>query len=551
MPDPVLFVLDDDREALASVATALRRRFGADYQIMTDSRPAAALAWIEQACERGETIALVIAGVRSSETTSLDWLARVHALCPRASRCVMISYGEAGTYPLVQRALVLGQVDTYLVTPLGDPEERLYPVVSEILGAWTKVTRPRVPVLRIVGERWSPRGHELRDLLERASVPYQFFAHDEDEGRALLRQLRHTGALPAVIFRDQCLGDPTNSEIAHMLGVNTEPQGGLYDLVVIGGGPAGLATAVYGASDGLRTIVIERQVVGGQAGTSSMIRNYLGFPRGVSGAELASRAHEQAMSLGVEFLPTSEVTGLEPSGTERIVILGGRTTARARAVVVATGVTYNRLEIEGVEALLGKGVFYGSSTAEAPACCDGTVFIVGGGNSAGQAATHLARYAPSVTVLVRGDALTMSDYLVRQMERTARIQVRLNTEIVRAEGAHRLEALQLRNNVSGATERVWGAALFVLIGAGPHTSWLSKAVQRDETGHILTGTSVVRGSAGEPRWPEERAPHPLETSLPGVFAAGDVRYRSPRGVAAAVADGALAVRSVSEYLAVE
>jgi thioredoxin reductase (NADPH) len=549
MPELVLFVVDDDHEALAAMGAALQRRFGADYRIVTNSSASAGLAWLEEAGRLGETVPLIIAGLQTSQMTSLEWLARAHELCPRASRCVLVGYGEGTTYPLIRRALALGQVDTYLETPLGDPEDRLYPVVTEILCAWAKLTRPRVPVLRIVGERWAFRSHELRDLLERASVPYQFFSHEDADGRALLRQLRHSGPLPAVIFRDQCLADPSNGEIARMLGVATQPEGGLYDLIVIGGGPAGLAAAVYGASDGMRTLVIERQVVGGQAGTSSLIRNYLGFPRGVSGAELAARAHEQAMSLGVEFLPITEVTGLQTSGAERIVVLGERTTARARAVVVATGVSYNRLEIEGVDDLLGKGVFYGAATAEAPACCDQPVFVVGGGNSAGQAAAHLSRYAPAVTLIVRGDSLTMSDYLVKQLERTATVRVRLNTEIVRAEGKHHLETLALKDTVTGATERLSATALFVLIGAGPHTAWLANTLQRAENGYILTGSSVVRGAAGEPPWPEEWPPHQLETSLPGVFAAGDVRYRSPRGVAAAVADGALAARSIYEYLA--
>jgi thioredoxin reductase (NADPH) len=548
MREPILFVVDEDPEARAAVAAALDRRFGADYRILTEASPGAALERLGTACQQGEPVALVLAGVSTAEMTGLDWLARVHDLCPRAARCALISYGEGPTYPVVRRALVLGQLDSYMLKPIGDPEDRLYPIVSEMLGSWARATRPRVPVLRIVGDGWAHRSHELRDLMERASVPYQFCAHDAAEGRRLLAERGHAGPLPAVIFRDQCLADPTDGEVARMLGAGTHPMGGLYDLLVIGAGPAGLAAAVYGASDGMRTLVVERQVAGGQAGTSFMIRNYLGFPRGITGAELAARAHEQAISLGAEFLLTRGVAGVAAHDVERVVTLDDGTEIRARAVVIAAGVSYNRLQIEGLDALLGKGVYYGSSTAEAPAHAGRDVFVVGGGNSAGQAAVHLARYAATVTVLVRGGGLTMSDYLVKQIERTPNVRMRFNTEIVRAEGTGRLQALHVRDTAHDTTERLAAAALFVLIGAGPHTDWLDKTVQRDERGHVLTGRHIVRDAAATPAWPLERAPLTLETSLPGVFAAGDVRHNSPRGVAAAVADGATASRSVFEYL---
>jgi thioredoxin reductase (NADPH) len=539
MTEPILFLTHGDPETLAALATALERRFGPDYRVIADGDLDAALTALRDACERGAPVALVIAG-------SLDWLAAAQDCCPTAARCVVVGYGEGESYAPVRRALMLGRVESFVLTPLGDPEERLYPVVGEILSRWSRAARPRVPIVRIVGDRWARRSHELKDLLERASVPYEFHAHESREGRRLLERAGHTGGFPAVMFRDRCLADPSNVEVARMLGAGTHAEGGLYDLAVIGGGPAGLSAAVYGAADGLRTIVIERQVVGGQAGSSSMIRNYLGFPRGITGAELATRAQEQALSLGVEFLLTSEVTGLEADGAERIVLLAEGTEVRARAVIIATGVSYNRLDLEGADALHGKGVFYGGATAEAPALVGRDVFIVGGGNSAGQAATHLARYAASVTVLVRR-SLTMSGYLVRQIRQMPNIEIRLDTELIGVAGRSCLEAVRVRSSVSGATEELPAAAVFVMIGAGPHTGWLEKIVQRDERDHILTGRHVSRDPEAAPEWPEAREPYTLETSLPGVFAAGDVRHRSPRGVAAAVADGALAVRSLWEY----
>src|SRR5712664_111397 len=446
-------------------------------------------------------------------------------------------------------ALMLADIAASLVKPWGNPEERLYPVVSEMLGSWARTALPLPAVLRIVGERWGSRSHELRDLLARNSIPCEFLAHDSAEGERLLHEMEHTGRLPAVIFRDQVLSDPTNAEIAEMLGGRIEPEGGPYDLVIVGAGPAGLAAAVYGASDGLRTLVVESKAPGGQAGTTSMIRNYLGFPRGISGADLASRARERAVSLGAELI-TREVTGLALKLDEWIVTLEGDTAIRARAVLVATGVSYHRLDVDGLDPLVGKGVFYGPATTEAPALAGQDVFLVGAGNSAGQAATHLARYAATVTLLVRGASLSMSmsDYLIKQIGRTENIHIRLNTALVGVHGRLRLEALEVRDTVKETTDRLRAGALFVMIGAGPHTAWLAKMVQRDPQGYILTGPNVIRDASGEPSWRLARAPYALETSLPGVFAAGDVRHRATRRVSAAVADGAIAVRSIWEYL---
>jgi len=550
MHEPIVFVIDRDPDILKCIAGALERRFGADYQILTECSPTAALARLGQACGNGEEVALVIADIWTSEMSGLEWLERAREACPRAARCVLVGWGDQDGFAQVRRALVTGQVETFLIRPCTDPEERLYPVVSEILGRWARANRPPVaPVLRIIGERWSRRCHEIRDLLERAGIAYDFRPNDSDAGRQILEEVGHTGPLPAVIFGARVLGDPTNSQIAAMLGARLEPEEQDYDLVVVGAGPAGLACAVHGAANGMKTLVVERSAVGGQAGTSSMIRNYLGFPRGITGAELAAYAREQALSLGAEIIVTRGVVGLATDGGDKIVTLEGGRDVRTRSVIIATGVSYNRLEVPGINSLIGKGVFYGTGASEAAAFVCKDVFVVGGGNSAGQAAVHLSRYASKVSLIVRGPELTMSDYLVRQIERTPSITVRLNARIVRAEGGSRLETLEIADSASRTTERVKAAALFVLIGAGAHTEWLKGALQRADHGYVMTGRHVNLGIGGEPEWDLDRRPYQFETSLPGVFAVGDVRHQAPRGVTAAVYEGTTAVWSAREYLA--
>ncbi|HKC96632.1 MAG TPA: FAD-dependent oxidoreductase [Methylomirabilota bacterium] len=552
MHEPIIFVIDRDPDILKCIAGALERRFGADYKVLTECSPTAALARLGEACGRGEQVALVIADIWTSEMSGLEWLERAREACPKAARCVLVGWGDYKGFAQVRRALVTGQVETFLIRPCTDPEERLYPVVGEILGRWARAHRPPVaPVLRIIGERWSKRCHEIRDLLERAGIAYDFRPNDSEGGQQILEEVGHTGALPAVIFGAQALGNPTNSEIAAMLGARLDPEEEAYDLLVVGAGPAGLACAVHGAANGMTTLVVERSAVGGQAGTSSMIRNYLGFPRGITGAELAAYAREQAISLGAEIIVTRGVVGLRAEGRDKIVTLAGGRDVRARSVILATGVSYNRLEVDGINALIGKGVFYGTGASEAGAFVGKDVFVVGGGNSAGQAAVHLSRYASKVTLVVRGAALTMSDYLVRQIERTSCISVRYNAQIVRAHGGARLEGLEIADTASRKSERVAAAALFVLIGAGAHTDWLEGVLQRDEHGYVKTGRHVNLGIAGRPEWDEDRTPYQFETSLPGVFAVGDVRHQAPRGVTAAVYEGTTAVWSAREYLAEE
>src|SRR5262249_35453834 len=530
----------------------LERRFGADYQVLTECSPTAALARLGGACGRGEQGGLVIAGIWTSEMSGPPLLGPARAGGPQAPRCALGRLGGYEGFAQVRRALVTGQVETFLIRPCTDPEERLYPVVGEILGRWARAHRPpAAPVLRIIGERWSKRCHEIRDLLERAGIAYDFRPNDSEVGRQILQEVGHTGALPAVIFGARALGNPTNSEIAAMLGARLDPEEEMYDLLVVGAGPAGLACAVHGAANGMKTLVVERSTVGGQAGTSSMIRNYLGFPRGIPGAGRAASAGERALSLGAEIIVPRGVVGLAADGRDKVVTLAGGLDVRARSVIIATGVSYNRLEVEGVNALIGKGVFYGTGASEAAAFAGKNGFVVGGGNSAGQAAVHLARYASTVTLVVRGPELAMSDYLVRQIERTPCITVRFNAQVVRAEGGARLEALEIADSVSRKTERLAAAALFVLIGAGAHTDWLTGMLQRDEHGYVKTGRHVNLGIGGEPEWDLDRAPSQFETSLPGVFAVGDVRHQAPRGVTAAVYEGTTAVWSAREYLAEE
>jgi thioredoxin reductase (NADPH) len=447
----------------------------------------------------------------------------------------------------LQRAAALGRIDCSVVKGWVTPEEWLYPLVQEALSAWTVANRPRHVVYRIVGEQWSPRSHQLRDLLTRNGVPFEFHPAGSERGQELIRQFRiDAHRLPALVRHDgSVLHDPGDAEVAAAHGITTTTSSEVYDLAIIGAGPAGLAAAVNGASEGLRTLVVEPWSIGGQAGSSSMIRNYLGFPRGISGGQLTQRAWVQAVLFGAEFVFTQRAVGLQPRGEQRLVTLSEGGTAVGRAVIVAAGVTYRRLGIPSLDRLVGMGVFYGAPGAEAPAMAGEDVFVVGGANSAGQAALHLARFAARVTLLVRADSLaaSMSDYLVTQLRATPNVQVWLGTQVVDGRGEARLEALTVEDLRTGQRERVDATAVFVMIGAEPHTDWLGGVLRLDDRGFILTGRDVPSSA-----WPLRRAPLPFETSLPGVFAAGDVRYGSVKRVAGAAGEGAVAVGSVHQYL---
>ena len=548
---PALVIVDADPQARAVTESALARRFGPDYRVVTADAPEVGLDTLERLADRGEQVALVAADLHLPGMDGVEFLERAHVLHRGASRVLLVAMDRYHTripfseLATLQQATALGRIDFSVVKGWVTPEEWLYPQVQEALSAWTIAHRPGHVVYRIVGEQWSPRSHQLRDSLSRSSVPFEFHPVDSERGRQLIRDFGiDVQRLPALIRHDgSVLHDPSDAQVAAAHGITTRPSSEVYDLVVLGAGPAGLAAAVNGASEGLRTLVVEPWSIGGQAGSSSMIRNYLGFPRGISGAGLAHRAWEQAVLFGAEFAFTQRAVELRTRGDQRLIALSEEGTAIARAVIIAVGVTYRRLGIPALEHLVGMGVFYGAAGAEAPAMAGEEVYVVGGANSAGQAALHLARFAARVTLLVRGDSLAagMSDYLITQLQATPNVEVRLHTRVVDGHGEARLEALTVEDVGTGQRERVKVTAVFVLIGAEPHTDWLRDILQLDERGFILTGRDL-------PAWSLPRAPLPFDTSLPGVFAVGDVRYGSVKRVAGAAGEGAVAVGSVHQYM---
>jgi thioredoxin reductase (NADPH) len=549
LPRPAILVVDPD----AATATALDRRFGNDYRVVTAASAEAGLATLRDLMGQGSDVALVLAALDLPAGDGLDLLAQVRDLAPRASRALLVAMDRRGTripfdnLPALQRATALGRIDFWALKGAESPDELLYPHVQEALSGWTRANRPHHEVMRVVGDHWAPDSHTLRDMLGRNTVPFSFHAAGGAEGQRLIRDHAIDPArLPAVILRDgTVLHRPSDDDIVAALGVQSQPAGGIYDLAVLGAGPAGLTAAVYGASEGLRTLVIEPHAMGGQAGTSSMIRNYPGFPRGVSGGELAFRAWEQTLLFGAEFVFIHPAAGIAVRDGALVVTRADGGEVLARAVIVATGVDWRRLGVPALDRLIGAGVYYGAAGIEAPGMAGADVYVVGGANSAGQAALHLARFARQVTLVVRGASLEtgMSDYLVQQVAATPNIAVRLGTRVVDGRGESRLEGVVLETG-DGAREEHPAAGLFVMIGAEPRTDWLGDAVARDERGYVLTGLDIPAGA-----WPRARSPLPFETSLPGVFAVGDVRHGSVKRVAGAVGEGSVAVGSVHRYLA--
>ena len=551
----MLLVVDDEAEPLAALAEALRRRFDRDYEVRAHSSGRAGLDDLARLERAGKPVALVIADQWMPELPGVQLLGRAHEIAPGAMRALLVAWGDRSAAPAVLEGCAFGRLDNYLLKPWAPAEIHLYPLVSEFLVEWVRAHGPRMELVRVIADDPSPRAHELRHLLERNGIPHGFHAARSPEGR---RQLEETGLaaerLPVVLLLDgRALIDPSNAELSDALGVvdalgttGVAGRAPAYELAIVGAGPSGLAAAVYAASEGLRTVVIERDVIGGQAGASSLIRNYLGFPRGIAGADLAQRAFQQAWLFGAEYVLARAVSSLTAQGDKRFVHLGDGTVLRARSVIIASGARYRRLEVPSVERLVGAGVYYATGS-DARVLKGHDVFVLGAGNSAGQAVVHLAKHARRVTLLVRGERLQaqMADYLVKEIEHLANVEVRLGTEIVDAHGGSALESIVIRDRANGATRMLPAETLFVLIGAAPHTEWLAGAVARDEHGFLLTGRDL---EYAETDWPLERPPYPFETSLPGVFAAGDVRSGSSKRLASAVGEGAAVITYVHEHL---
>src|SRR5580700_7813478 len=547
MARPVVVVVDAEDASRQTLTRELEGRYGADYRIVSSASPEEALAGLEQLRGEGAEVPLVLADQRMPGSTGAELLTRVRELHPTARRGLLISWGDQSALAAVVEAAALGQIDFYLPKPVWSPDEQFHRAITESLAEWWRQQGGQFAAVTVIGTEPSARVHEIRDLLTRNSVPFGFQRADSEDGSAALQRLGLDPSSGPVVtlYTGVVLTDPANAQVAEALGVDIRPAETTYDVVIVGAGPAGLAAAVYGASEGLRTALLEREAFGGQAGTSSLIRNYLGFPGGISGAELSWRAYEQAWMFGTKFVYGNPATSLGIDGDLYIVGLQDGSAVTSRTVVVATGVSYRRLAVPGLESLAGAGVFYGAATTEAQALAGKRAFVVGGGNSAGQAALHLSKYAQQVTILIRSASLaaSMSQYLIREIEAAPNIEVRYRTEVAGGNGDGHLEQLKLRQRDTSDTETEPADALFVLIGAQPFTDWLPEAVGRDQWGFILTGPDLAE------RWTLQREPYLLETSTPGVFAAGDVRHGSVKRVASAVGDGSIAIRLVHDYLA--
>jgi thioredoxin reductase (NADPH) len=551
---PVILVVDDDMVGLTITEQELRKRYGRDYRVLGRQSAAAALDELRRLKDAGQPVALILADQHMPEMEGTDFLGAARGIDPVAKRVMLVSWGDRSAPEAILTGCAVGQIEFFITKPWHTaPDERLHREVAGFLYEWSRLQRPVYEAVRVIGEPWAARSHELRDVLGRNGVAYGFYDAATPEGLEVLRDagLEEARLPVAVVFGGRVLEDPTNREVAEALGVRSKPSSDECDLLIVGAGPAGLAAAVYGSSEGLGTVVLEREALGGQAGMSTMIHNYLGFPAGISGDELTFRAYEQAWQFGAEFLFANEATSLRPAGGALDVGLSDGSSVRARSVILAMGVTYRRLAVPRLDAFRGSGVFYGSVSSEARSLRDMEVFVVGGGNSAGQAAIHLAKYARHVTLVMRGDGLTdsMSRYLVSFLENADRISLRPRTTVVDGDGDTRLRELTLEDRTSGERETLAADALFVMIGADPHTAWLPREIARDDQGFLLTGLDAA-GAAPRP-WPLTRQPLALETSAPGVFAAGDVRAESVKRVASAVGEGAVAVRLAQQHLSAD
>jgi thioredoxin reductase (NADPH) len=546
---PILLTVDDDPGVSRAVARDLRRHYGATYRVVRTESGPEALETLRELKLRGDVVAVLLADHRMPEMTGLEFLEEAMDLFPRARRALLTAYADTDA---AIEAINVVDLDHYLLKPWDPPEEKLYPVVDSLIELWLASDERPVNRAQVVGHRWSARSFEVRDFLARNSVPYRWFTSEEPEGQRLLAAAGADATeIPLVVTPEgDYLIDPGIGELAAEVGLSTTPATDFYDVVIVGGGPAGLGAAVYAASEGLRTVLVERQATGGQAGLSSRIENYLGFPDGVTGTQLTDRARRQAHKFGAEILTTRDVVGLDVRPSSRAVRFEDGGEVVAHSVLLATGISYRKLEVPGADALTGRGVFYGSAMTEAPACVGSDIYIVGGANSAGQAAVFLARHARRVTILVRGGGLetSMSHYLVRQIAEIPNIDVRLGTEVIALDGDEHLEEITLCDNAVRNKETVRAGYLFVFIGAEPRTEWLEGVVDRDTRGFVLTGPDLLERGSRPRGWDLDRDPYYLEASSPGVFAAGDVRANSVKRVASAVGEGAMAIQLIHGFL---
>jgi thioredoxin reductase (NADPH) len=544
MPGPVLIAVDEDSDALRDVERELRDRYSRHYRVICMRSSREARACLEDLAAANEQVALVLAGQWLAGMTGSELLEQARDLHPHAKRGLLIAWGGWGdpaTGEAIFDSIAQGRIDHYVLRPSASPDELFHHAISSLLLEWAEARLTSPYTVHVVGESWSGRAYELRYLLERCALAHSFCLADSDDGRALVAEAGKDAKLPIVALPDgTVLTDPSNAELARAAGSSVSPERTNFDLVIVGAGPAGLSAAVYGASEGFSALVIDEGGVGGQATSSSLIRNYLGFPRGLSGRRLAQQAYEQAWVFGAKFAFMQTVTELRRERDGLFVTLTDSGDVLTRAVLLATGASYRRLGVPALEALNGAGVFYGGPFSEAPSMAGRDVYVLGGANSAGQAALYLARYARSVTLVIRAQSLGagMSHYLVRQVEATPKLQVRLGTEIVGGGGGGWLEQLVLRDHDKGSEETVDADGLFIMIGARPHTEWLPAEIQRDARGFVLTGTDLRDTNA----WPLDRSPFLLETSMPSVFAAGDARHGSAKRVASAVGEGSVAIQ---------
>jgi thioredoxin reductase (NADPH) len=551
MRKPVLLAVDDDPEVLGAIERDLRREYGARYRVVVANSGPRALDALRTLQLRNDSVALLLVDQRMPQMTGIEFLEEALKLYPDAKRALLTAYADTD---VAINAINQIKLDYYLVKPWDPPDSQLYPVINDLLEQWQAYFHSPFEGIRVVGHRWSPLSYQVKDFLARNQIPYQWLDVElDDEARRLVELAgAQPASLPLVLFADGAqLAAPTTGQIAKQIGLRTQATLPFYDLIIIGGGPAALASAVYGASEGLRTLMTEREAPGGQAGSSSRIENYLGFPVGLSGADLARRSVAQAKRFGVEILTPQEATGLRLVEPYRVITLADGAELSCHALIIATGVTYRQLDAPGVNEFVGAGVYYGAAASEAPDYRGMDVFVVGGANSAGQAAMYFSNYCRTVTVLVRGSSLqdTMSQYLQDQIAATANIHVRTRVGVVSATGASSLEAITIHDANSGEDETMPASALFIFIGAEPRTEWVAGVLMRDAQGFILTGPDLPRSLTGSrpEGWPLDRDPFLLEASMPGVFVAGDVRHGSIKRVASAVGEGAMAVQLVHQF----